>query len=151
MSVYGVNTSTGVARGGQIEFTGWSPTLSIGDANAGSASGAVQFNGQTQHDYRLSYILLRRSNRALKELLSNLIGAESASINQVVNVRVQATNAVAGGLVPIENETIIYRDTTDDDIDMLVNLVIRTCKPSSYPPDLSGNGGGGKLRYQGIS
>src|SRR5215467_14521449 len=75
MAVYGVITSSGAARGGSIAFTGWSPTLGTGDANTGSAAGAVQFNGMVQQDYTISYNIARGSNRAFLGILKAITGA----------------------------------------------------------------------------
>jgi hypothetical protein len=44
----------------------------------------------------------------------------------------------------------VNRNTTAADVTQITALLDRTTYPASYPVDLSGNGGGGKLAYKGI-
>ena len=155
MAVYGVIPSTGVARGGTIAFSGWSPTLGTGDANVGSGSGAAQFNGWTQQDYQIAYNIARGSNRAFLALLKAVTGAAAGGTATVTYKRVQAIQPSpvnwGGGAIPIETVTPVNRTTTAADITAFTALWNRIVNPTTYPADLSGNGGGGKLSYQEIS
>lgn len=151
MAVYGVNTSTGAANGGVIPFTGWSSTLGAGSANSGSTSGAVQFNGQTQEDYPVANSLQRGANRAALAILKAAIGAAAGTAIGDVNYKRVQAQVPGGGLMPIETVSVVNRNTTAADLTALTALLSRSVAPSTYVADLSGNGGGGKLSYQGIS
>jgi hypothetical protein len=151
MSVYGVNLATGNASNGQIPFTGWSPTLGVGPANTGATSGAVWYNGQTQNDYFIMSNVSRMSNRGFAALIKALTGAAPGAAALAQYRRVMAANPTNTGLVPIETIQPVNRNTTSGDQTMALALWNRTVNPTTYPPDLSGAGGGGKLSFIGVS
>ena len=151
MAVYGVNTTTGVARGGVIPFTGWSPSLGTTDAVSGSAAGAVQYNGLMQQDYSIIYNLARGSNRAALAILKSITGAAAGGAISSTYKRVTGTVPPTGGAQPIETVTLASRTSTAADVTAFTALLNRLVNPTTYALDLSGNGGGGKLSYQGIS
>jgi hypothetical protein len=47
-------------------------------------------------------------------------------------------------LITIETINIVNRATTAADLTAFQALISRVVQPSTYPPDISGNGGGGK-------
>ena len=135
---------------GQIPFTGWSPTLATGSATAGGAAGSVQFNGLTQDDYRVATKLNNQSNRAIRQLMRTLLGAAAGTTATAPYTRVRAVSALSdplmlGGLVSIESTNYVNRATTTADRDALIAMLDRLNGPSSYPVDLSGNGGSGGI------
>ena len=99
-------------------------------------------------------------------MMFNLVGglAGTAGTSNNVYKRVQGvditSNAAAnnGGLRVIENVGYANRVTTTADRDAIREVLIRnvfptsgaaisTGRPMSYPADVSGNGGGGKVKF----
>jgi len=152
MAVYGTTPSTGAATNGQIPFTGWSPTLGTGPANAGTANGAVWFNGMTQNDYFLMTNVTRMSNRVFLAMLKAITGAAAGGTATSTYSRVAAVQGgQQGGLITIEQRQPINRATTAADVAAMTALWNRVVNPTPYVADVSGNGGGGKLAFIGVS
>lgn len=92
----------------------------------------------------------KRGNAATKAKILALTGAvvggtATETVKQVQHSAEPGVSSANGGMRTIETKELINRVTTSDDlaeIDAALNL---SSKPSSYPVDLSGNGGGGKL------
>jgi hypothetical protein len=133
-----------------VPFTGFSPTLG-GDAIVPVTSGSVQFNGMSQNDDGLSKILFDRGNRPIRRLLLTLLGSVVGSNATETYPRVQANQLMnqplqGGGLVTIETATQINRNTTAADLSNVVNALSRS-PITTFPTELSGTSGGGKLGY----
>jgi len=153
MATYGVDLRNGLARNGSIPFTGWTPILTVGQPvfATGQGNGVVQFNGQSQNDDRLSK-QFRKLGPAIKILktifnaqIGNVVGVNTGPISYK---RVLATNAdvrPAAGLV--ETITQAGRGTTTADIAAFRGMISRAVAPTTYPKDVSGNGGGGKVKF----
>ena len=143
MATYGPNA-------GFVPFTGFSPTLGT-DAITPVLSGNVQFNGITQSDDVISTFLFKRGNRAVRKLLLTVLGVVPGSTATENFTRVTANSALTtpfanGGVVPIETVAQVNRVTTAADVTNLTAMVSRTVVVS-FPADVSGNGGGGRLGY----
>lgn len=144
MAAYGPN-------GGVVPFTGFSPTLGVGDATTPGTTGQVQFNGMTQSDNELSQVLWTRANRAVRKLLLTVLGVAPGATATENYKRVLATQALVdpmqlGGLVNIESVNQVNRATTAADVTNLTAVVSRG--PSIvFVADVSGNGGGSKLGF----
>lgn len=168
MATYGVNIRTGVARNGQVPFTGWTGILGtqIGNGPATQGTGGyAYFNGLFQNDDRIAKFF-RKPSPAAKQLRSmwfNLTGA-AVGVGTSTNTykRVQGKDITVaggnqrGGLQTIENVGYVNRATTTADRDAFRELLTRNVFPTtgannangramSYPVDLSGNGGGNKV------
>lgn len=86
---------------------------------------------------------LRAYGRLGDMLTGSVLGSVAQeSIAQVVAVRVDGANL--GGKINIAPTVIIDRVTTAQDEATLDNQFTPSFAPSTYPPDRSGNGGGGK-------
>lgn len=136
---------------GAVAFTGFSPTLGVGDAATPATSGQVQFNGLTQYDGALSRLLFQGPNRIVRRLLIAMIGVAPGATATENRTRVTATPALGsittnGGLLPIETVALINRATTATDTTNLNAMITRTPAPT-YIADAGGNGGGGKLGF----
>lgn len=99
--------------------------------------------------------ILRKSKRGMRvtqELLLTTIGAAAGSAALAQHRRVKAvatpggTNS-QGGVRTIETVDLINRNSAAADVTALKAIVDRATKPSTYPTDASGNGGGGKLGF----
>ena len=141
-SVYSLNNP-----GGNIPFTGWSPSLGTGAANVAAAGGAVQFNGITQDDYKMFRHFSTQANKAFLAVLLKVIGVAPGAAVTASNVRVSHVQGAPGGLIPIENVSLVNRNTTANDVTAITAMLNRVVQPATYAPDLSGNGGGGKVAY----
>lgn len=172
MAVYGTDIKTGIARGGNIAFTGWTGILADGgtvipNAAGQGPAGNVSFNGVFQHDDQFAKFF-RKSGPALKQLRSMLfalVGAAAGAASTTnVYKRVQAQDLTVpggndlGGLRVIENVGYTTRATTAADRDAFREMITRNVFPTtgalsaqgrvmSYPRDLSGVGGGGKVNF----
>lgn len=152
MAVYGVNPYTGVANNGAVPFTGWSPTLGVGPANTGTTAGAVWFNGMSQNDYQMMSYYGNQANRRFLAVLKAVTGGAAGTAFTDGYKRVTAVQGgQQGGLIQIETTGAISRNTTAADIAAIQALWNRTVNPATYPVDLSGNGGGSKLSFIGVS
>lgn len=145
MATYGVVTTPG-----QIPWTGYSNTLGNGPANQAATAGYVAFNGIQQGDDRLAKMFRNGAmTGATTQLLYMLLGAATGATATKTQVRVQGTTGAVGGLQTIETVTLVNRATNANDLAAFQALLRRIVAPPSYPADLSGNGGGGKLTYAG--
>jgi len=141
MATYGLETTPG-----QVPFTGYTNTLGSGAANQGSTSGYAQFNGVQQGDDRMAKMFRNGAmTSAVTRLMYTLLGAAPGSNATKTKAQVQWQQGSPGGLIPIETITLVSRNTTAADLAAFQALMNRTPTPSSYPADLSGNGGGGKV------
>jgi hypothetical protein len=145
MAVYGYNNGT-------LPFTGFTPTLGVSDAVTASTSGAVQNLGLSGNDGHISRLFFPQAHKAVKALLIALIGAAPggtalAQYNRVAGVQALTDAYDLGGLVTIETVTAVNRATTAADVTNLKAMFTRSPQPSSYYPDASGNGGGGKAGW----
>jgi hypothetical protein len=144
MATYGL----GVA--GQIPFTGWTNVL--GNVSTGSqpsapaSAGTVAFNGIAQNDRELSRIFYQgEAGKRMKAIWLALTGAApgvTASANQAQIKGYQGD--FYNSLRPIEVISQVNRATTAADVTAFAALLNRVVFPSTYVPDISGNGGGGK-------
>jgi hypothetical protein len=142
MATYGLGTP------GQVPFTGLSNTLGAGQANVQATSGYAQFNGIQQGDDRISKMLRNGAmTSATTQLLLTLLGAATGATATKTKRQVQWQQGSPGGLIPIEVITLVNRATTAADLTAFQALMARNTFPTTYPPDLSGNGGGGHVLY----
>jgi hypothetical protein len=139
MATYGLNVPGGVP------FTGYTNTLGSGDANQSATSGLIYFNGITQGDERIAKMLRNGAKSlVLRRLLQSLVGAAVGSPAIQMKKQIQWEQGSPGGVIPIENVTLIGRITISSDVTAIQALLSRSPTPASYPADVSGNGGGGK-------
>jgi hypothetical protein len=138
-------------NGAVIGWTGYSPTLGAGAANVGANSGQLQF-GNPSIDYRLENTLrrpqLRPFTRALRSIVVTGVGTPAIA----TRMRVKGTPAkddpsAIGGLVQMESQTLINRNTTPADVNFILSVIDELTAPLVYPTDPSGNSGGGKLGF----
>ena len=144
MATYGLGSS------GHVPFTGYTNTLGVGDAVSGATSGYVAFNGIQQGDDRIVKMLRNgggtiASTRILYTLLGAAVGANAAQTKK----QIKWEQGSPGGLIPVETINIVNRATNASDLAAFQALISRVVQPSVYPPDLSGNGGGGKQAISG--
>jgi len=131
---------------GGLNFTGYTNTLGTGPANQNATAGQVYFNGLQQGDDRISKMLRNGGQTsAITQILLTLLGAAVGGTATKTKKQVQGVVGGYGGPIPIETITLVNRATTAADLAALQGLVNRVVFPASYPADLSGNGGGGKL------
>lgn len=143
MATYGIKPVPG-----QVAWTGYSNTLGAGPANQDATSGYVQFNGITQGDFTIQQPLgLGGQIAGVLQLLYTILGAAPGATATKTKRQVQHVTGAPGGLVPVEVITLVNRVTTAADVTAFQNLFTRANGPITYPPDLSGNGGGGKQTY----
>lgn len=145
MATYGLETVPG-----QVPFTGYSNTLGSGVANEPATAGYVMFNGVQQGDDRLAKMFRNGAmTSAVTQLMYTLLGAATGATATKTKTQVQGQTGAPGGLVTIETITLVNRATTANDLAAFQALLRRLPAPASYPADLSGNGGGGKLQFAG--
>lgn len=142
MATYGLGTN------GYIQFTGYTNTLGAGTANTAATTGYVAMNGIQQGDDRIVKMLRNgggtiASTRILYTLLGQAIGANATQTKK----QIKWEQGSPGGLIPVETINIVNRNTNANDLAAWQALISRVVQPSTYPPDLSGNGGGGKGGY----
>lgn len=143
MATYGIT-----ATPGQVPFTGYTNTLGVTNANQGVTSGYVMNNGVFQHDDKIAKVLRNGAMSAgAKALWYALLGAATGGTATATKKQVQHVTGAPGGLVPIETVTLMNRATTAADLTAFQALMNRQVQPATYPPDLSGNGGGGHVAY----
>lgn len=146
MATYGIEQPTP----GQVQFTGYTNTLGSGAANQGATAGYVMFNGTQQGDDRLAKMFRNGAmTSAVTQLMYTLLGVAPGATATKNKVRVQGQPGSPGGLQVIETVQLVNRPTTANDLAAFQALLTRLTGPPSYPPDLSGNGGGGKQQYAG--
>jgi len=154
MAVYGVDVRTGAARNGSIPFTGWSPILVVGQPvfASGQGNGVVQFNGQSQNDDRVAkqFRKMGPANKILKTMLSNLIGGTVGAVGTGTTTYKQVKGQSGDSYTSnraIEVVGLTNRTSTTDDQAAFRGMINRLTAPATYAVDLSGAGGGGKVRY----
>lgn len=140
MANYGLQATPGFTA-----FTGWTTVLGAGGKD-GAASGSVYANGLTANDADIARILRNAGGGAVvNKVLLALLGAAAGGNATRTQARVKGSPQVyMGGAIPIETVTLVNRNTTAADLTAMQALVNRNVFPSTYAPDLSGNGGGGK-------
>jgi len=139
MAVYGTGNGT-------VPFTGYTNTLGT-NPTVGDTAGSVAFNALTQHDDKIAYLLSVPGSRETRRLMLTLLGATAGPAAAETRRRRPGITALAdpqqlGGLVSVETTYYINRATTAGDVTRLKAMIGRTPGPSSYPRDVSGNGGG---------
>lgn len=144
MATYGVGTA------GHVPFTGYTNTLGVGAANAGATAGYVAMNGVQQGDDRIAKMLRNGGMTAgVTTLLYTLLGAAVGQTAVKIKTQIQWQQGSPGGLIPIETVNLVNRATSANDLAAFQALVTRNQFPAIYPPDISGNGGGGKQQVGG--
>jgi hypothetical protein len=73
-------------------------------------------------------------------LLGAAVGANATQTKK----QIKWEQGSPGGLISIETINIVNRNTNANDLAAFQALISRVVQPSTYPADLSGNGGGGK-------
>lgn len=135
----------GLGSVGQVSFTGYTNTLAAGSANNSGTTGYVQFNGIQQGDDRIVKMLRNGGGTiASTRLLYTLLGQAPGSNAAQTKKQVKWESGSPGGIIPIETINIVNRATNAADLVAFQALLSRVVQPSSYPADISGNGGGGK-------
>lgn len=148
-----------------VTWSGFSPTLGAAAANIVVTNGAL-FSGESNFDPKVSQLLRKRQFRGFRRLLRTLVGAAAGSSAAENTTRVKAfvagdqtTVGQLGGLVTMETVSLVppstvsgpaaTRNTTAADVTYFTALIDRlsALAPASYPADLSGNAGGGKLGF----
>jgi hypothetical protein len=139
-------TTYGFVPPGGLTFTGYTNTLGTGQANQDAVAGQVYYNGLSQGDDKIAKML--RTGGAtlnLRRVLTTLLGAVAGTTATQTKKQVQHVQGAPGGPIPIETINLINRATTAADVTAFNALLFRNVFPASYPADVSGNGGGGKL------
>ncbi len=96
---------------------------------------------------KLTRVLKRKSMKVLNELMQEVNGAAVGDAALAEHVRVKGAQVLqsdAGGVRPIQTVALLDRVTATADTTVIAALLTETRKPSTYPTDASGNGGGGK-------
>lgn len=134
-----------------MAITGWSGFWNNTGPTVGTYSFLTPLRGPL--DRAIGRVLKRRSNIRLREVIDTVVAG--SSINGAAAVTYQRVKAVpsagvpvsGGGKVDIETVTVIpgASSTTAADAAQVDAIVAFSNAPSSYPVDLSGNGGGGDL------
>ena len=133
---------------GQVGFTGYTNTLSAGRATEAATSGYAYFNGLSQGDGRIAMMLRNGGmGRNFKTIWAALTGAAPGAGAAATRSQIRWEQGSPGGLVPIEVIQVTNRVTNASDVTAFQALIARVPFPPSYPADLSGNGGGGKVQY----
>jgi hypothetical protein len=125
------------------------------DVNGDGATGHT-LQGANALKRQISRITRRTGFRKMQELMLTLNGAAAGSSASKTHARVGHTvdpgNAtVNGGVRTIETVTDVSRVTTSADKTEIDGFINETFAPATYPADVSGNGGGGRLANKGIS
>lgn len=144
---YGINNPNGVFGG-----PGFSPTLGAADAVTPTTLAYIQRSGNTQFDGEINHWLRTAGSRATRKILLTLLGVAPGQTATETRYRVKAQQALndptmLGGLVPIEGVGLVSRATTSADVTALTAMLSRVPAPATYPADVSGNGGGGKVGW----
>lgn len=148
-----------------VPHTGWNATLGSAAANVPGASGAL-VSGESNFDPKVSQLLRKRQFRGFRRLLRTLVGtaAGSSAVENTTREKAfqamdAATTGQGGGLITMETVSLVpssaggsapaTRNTTSADVTYFTALIDRlsALAPASYPADLAGNGGGGKLGF----
>lgn len=111
----------------------------------------LTLTGTRNLENRLTRLMRNRGMHVNKELILTLLGASAGSTAAATRTRADYNDVtpgepvVRGGVVPLEAEVQINRATTAGDVTQLSAILNDIFYPSSYPVDVSGNGGGGKV------
>lgn len=102
---------------------------------------------------RLSHVLREQGMRVIKELMLTVNGTVVGSTALAQNTRAAAFSSpgaapLGGGLRTMETKDLINRATVAADTTRIGDMLAEIFAPATYPPDLGGNGGGGKLDEQ---
>ena len=144
MATYGLGTA------GHVPFTGYTNSLGVGAANADATSGYVAMNGIQQGDDRIVKMLRNGGGTiASTRILYTLLGAAVGALAIQTKKQIKWEQGSPGGLIPIETINMVNRNTNASDLLAWQSLISRVVQPSTYPADLSGNGGGGKQQVGG--
>ena len=144
MATYGLGTA------GHVPFTGYTNSLGVGAANADATSGYVAMNGIQQGDDRIVKMLRNGGGTiASTRILYTLLGAAVGALAIQTKKQIKWEQGSPGGLIPIETINMVNRNTNASDLVAWQSLISRVVQPSTYPADLSGNGGGGKQQVGG--
>jgi hypothetical protein len=132
-------------------WTGWSPTLGPTSSVVGSTSGQLQFNN-SPIVYRLQNTFRRTQSRPLDKVwraLTGVVAGSNATVNRerVKGVQAYLDPSAIGGLVQMELQSVINRNTTAADVTYIQTILDKITAPSPYVADSSGNGGGSKLGF----
>ena len=139
MATYGVGTA------GFVPFTGYTNTLGIGTANNAAQAGAVQMNGLTQGDDKIAKVLRNgAATMGITYLMYALLGQAVGQTATRQKKQIKWEVGSPGGVIPIETINVVNRPTIANDLAAFQALLTRGTGPATYPPDLAGNGGGGK-------
>lgn len=106
--------------------------------------------GVNQRTKRMIGRLLRREgNRLFQEIMLTVNGAAAGSAASKTHSRIEAPTDSdnLGGVRVIETVTDVSRNTDAADVTELALVLNKSVAGLTYPIDLSGNGGGGKLGY----
>ena len=98
---------------------------------------------------KMTRVMKRKSMKVLNELIQTLNGVTAGSAALAQHVRVQARQGLgldAGGVQPIETVDLINRVSATAD-QTLINAALTEQRDPTYPVELSGNSGGGKLGF----
>jgi len=116
-------------------------------------------------EWQIAQLMLKQQYREQRALFTALIGAVAGGTATSTFSRVQAPAGPSGtppavtgtgdlgGLVPIETVTVINRATTAADVSYLKDIMSGSMVPAgkspsiTFPADLGGNGGGGRLGF----
>ncbi len=99
---------------------------------------------------KMTRVMKRKSMKVINELIQTLNGTVAGSTALAQHIRVLGAQVLqndVGGVRPIETVDLVNRATVTADETMIAALLTEQRDPSTYPTDLSGNGGGGKLGY----
>lgn len=119
----------------------------------GDLSSYAMLFARSAQENRIALMSGTRGWRALREVLRTLVNENVGGTALDTYTRITAPNGLTdadelGGLRSVETVTTVNRATTATDRTYLNTHIIDRhfiANPSSWPTDLSGNGGGGKL------
>jgi hypothetical protein len=89
----------------------------------------------------------RRLNALIKSLNGTAVGGATASASYARVSGSKGSDGNFGGVRATETRTLINRVSATADKNFIDDLCDRDSQPNTYPADVSGNGGGGKLRF----
>lgn len=130
--------------------TGWS-TFWQQIAPVGQGAAYALHGNRSSQERRIAIHLAKPGYRGMRRVIRTLLGAAVGAAATETHSRIVApaglTQAASfGGARQIESVTDVNRVTTAADLTYVQGVVDRVynANPTSYPTDLSGNGGGGK-------
>ncbi len=140
-----ISIPTVTGYGGMWETTG--------GPNAANAAPYSMLFARSAQENRIALKVNTRGFRAVRRVLRTLVASNLGATATDTYVRVTAPNGLTdnddlGGLRAVETVTTVDRATVAGDRTYLIAKILDRhfiANPSSWPADLSGNGGGGKL------